>query len=375
MRLAEFLTSSSKQIVAEWEEFAKTCLPAARTMDLDARRDHVEGMLRAIAVDLSVPQTKREQAEKSKGKDDAHVDSDTAANAHGTDRAATGYTLVQMVSEFRALRASVLRLYSEAEGEISRTSLVEVTRFNEAIDQMLAESLARYAQDVEYSKDLFLGVLGHDLRSPLGAMMMSASTMMTQEGPDWRHKRTAARILSSGTRMIAMVDDLVDFTRTRLGAGIPVVRAEMDLDTLCRQTADEITAFHPGCIVNVEASGDLRGQWDRDRIAQVLSNLVGNAHQHGSDNLPVELAVRGEPDRVVLAVHNKGPAITKRQLQEIFNPFRQLDSVGTKSRDLRSAGLGLYIANAIVVAHGGTLDVESGSRGTTFTVSLPRSVS
>lgn len=113
MRLAQFITANSQRVISEWEEFARCCLPAAKMMDIAQRRDHVAAMLKAVALDLDTPQTKREQAEKSKGNDDAHVDANPAANAHGTDRAATGYTPVQMVAEFRALRASVLRLWSD----------------------------------------------------------------------------------------------------------------------------------------------------------------------------------------------------------------------------------------------------------------------
>lgn len=372
MRLAEFIAASSNQIISEWEHFARTCLPAASGMDLEQRRDHVAGMLRAVVLDLDTPQTEREQANKSKGNEDGPVDLSSAATSHGTDRAAMGFTPVQMVAEFRALRASILKLWSAAETEFGRQHLEDVTRFNEAIDQLLAQSIARYVRDVERSKDLFLGVIGHDLRNPLGAIMMSASAMLSREGPDWPHSRSVSRVLRSARRMLVMIDDLVDFTRSRLGAGIPIVRTELDIETICRQTADEITAFHPDRIVHFEASGELRGQWDGGRIGQALSNLVGNAFQHGRADTPVDVAVRGEPDRIVMTVHNQGPVIAKNEVQDIFSPFRQLESADSKSRDPRSAGLGLYIAQAIVTSHQGTIDVESTESGTTFTVRLPR---
>ena len=370
--LSSFIEANAKQIVREWEVFARSCRPAATAMDLEARRDHISAMLEEISRDLRTTQTKRAQASKSKGKDDAHGDDASAASSHGTDRAAHGYTPVQMVAEFRALRASVLRLWSKATSAFDLASIDEVTRFNEAIDQLLAESIARYGADVDHSKDLFLGVLGHDLRNPLGAIMMGASLMMSQEGADWPHMRTASRILKSGTRMDGMIRDLLDFTRSRLGGGIPVVRADIDLETISRQTVDEITAFHPSCVVNFRAHGDVRGQWDGGRIAQALSNLVGNAYQHGLKGAPLDVTVRGDRDVVLLTVHNKGRAIPKSQLRAIFDPFRQLDPAHAKSCELRSAGLGLYIAQAIVTAHGGTIEVESGKSGTTFTICLPR---
>jgi signal transduction histidine kinase len=369
--LAQFIIANSKQIIAEWEEFARLHLAAASRMDLKQRRDHIQGMLIAIARDLETPQTKREQASKATGDDDASVGSDTAANAHGTDRAGTGFSPIDVVSEFRALRASVLRLWSEAKNEFSRDDLVEATRFNEAIDQQLVESMTRYTRDVEHSKDLFLGVLSHDLRNPLGAIMMSATLMMTADGAERPHLKAAGHILNAGARMDTLIGDLLDFTRTRLGSGIPIARKDVDLETICRQTVDEMTAFHPHCVVNFKATGDLHGKWDAGRIAQALSNLCGNAFQHGTD-APIGVTLRGEDDHVVISVHNRGHQIPENRLHDIFDPFKQLDPGSAKPKDAQSVGLGLYIVQAIVTAHDGTVDVESNARGTTFTMQLPR---
>jgi signal transduction histidine kinase len=202
--------------------------------------------------------------------------------------------------------------------------------------------------------------------------MMSATVMMTTEGPDGPQHKTAARIVSAGTRMDLLIGDLVDFTRHRLGSGIPVTRTEMDMETVCRQTVDEITAFHPRCVVNFKASGDLYGSWDSGRIAQAISNLCGNAFQHGSEDAPIDVEVRGEADHVVVTVHNTGNRIPKDRLHDIFNPFKQLDPGSTKPKNARSVGLGLYIVKAIVTAHEGTIDVESNEGGTTFSLVLPR---
>jgi signal transduction histidine kinase len=368
MRLSQFISESSARIIAEWEVFARSCVPAANAMDLDERRDHVAGMLKAISRDLETPQSEREQRQKAIGNDDAHVDSYTASNSHGTDRAASGYTAGQMVSEFRALRASVLRLWAEARTDFTLVDLTEVTRFNEAIDQLLAESIARYAQDVDRVKDLFLGVLGHDLRNPLGAIMVSTTTIMTSEGPEWRHSPAAARILRSGTRMEGLIRDLLDFTRARMGAGVPITRTDVDLAEECRRTVDEIAAFHPASRMSFEATGELRGGWDGARVAQALSNLLGNAVQHGTKHGPIAVALRGEADRVALSVHNHGRPIPKQHLRDVFDPFRQLDPGYAKS----SVGLGLFIVQAIASAHGGSVVVESDDGGTTFTMRLPR---
>ena len=374
MGLAKFISTRTKEIISDWEQFALTCTPAAGTMDLKDRRDHIEGMLAAIAADLRTPQSKGEQTEKSKGTDDAHVDSKSPANSHGTDRAAMGYTPVQMVAEFRALRASILRRWSEAQRAHLASDLEEVTRFNEAIDQLLAESVGTYMKDVEHSKDLFLGVVGHDLRNPLGAIMMSATGMMVEEGAAWPHARKATRILACCTRMEGIISDLMDVTLVRLGGGIPIVQAQMDLGETCRHAADEIAAFHPGCVVTFAAKGELTGEWDSGRIGQLTSNLVGNAFQHGEAGEPIEVTVHGEAQQVELTVRNKGPVIPKSALQDIFSPFRQLEPVLPTRKPRGSVGLGLFIAKAIVTSHGGTLEVASTKRGTAFTARLPRHV-
>ncbi len=369
MRLAAFIRGNRTKIVAEWAEFARGVVPG---MNLEELRDHVVGMLDAVAIDLDTPQSKQEQTDKSKGPDAGEPAPNTAASAHGFDRASFGYTPGQMMAEFRALRASVLRLWSAVQTEFSRDDLEDVTRFNEAIDQLLAESVATYTLDVANSKDLMLGVLGHDLRTPLGAIMMTASTMMTREGPDWPQLKSAARIVKCVTRMDEMIRDLVDFTRSRLGAGIPIVRGATDLAVVCQQTVDEITAFHPQCTVTFESTGLVQGAWDGGRVAQVLSNLIGNARQHGRDGVPIAVRLRGEDDGVVLTVHNQGPVIAPDQVASIFDPFRQLAASPTKARDPQSAGLGLYIVKAIVTAHDGTIAVASDAGGTTFTICLPR---
>ena len=374
MKLSEFITQATPQIIEEWETFARSCTPAATAMDLEQRRDNVAGMLRMIATDLETPQTKTEQQAKSVGTDRAAA-VHTAAAAHGTDRATNGFTLAQMVSEFRALRASVLRLWAEAQPVFDRGNIDEITRFNEAIDQLLAESVQTYAEDVDHVKDLFLGVLGHDLRNPLGAMMMSATVMMAKEGPEWVHAKTASRILSSGARMNGLISDLLDFTRSRLGGGIPITRSSIDLEETCRAVCDEISAYRPDCVVRFEAAGQLRGSWDGDRVAQALSNLLGNACQHGTRGEPVVVRVLGGGDEVVVSVSSQGPVIPERSLRDIFDPFRQLDPKAITATEHSSIGLGLYIVQAIATAHQGTVDATSTVAGTTFSLRLPRRTS
>ena len=382
MRLADFIRSNREPILVEWEAFARTCVPSGGPMDVAALRDHADEMLTAIAADLATPQSGTAQSEKSMGRaPDGGADGRdhagrTAAEEHGTGRAQSGFTVAQMVAEYRALRASVIRLWTAAEGALDASDLDDLTRFNEAIDQALAESVLRFNQDVEQAKETFLAILGHDLRTPLGAIQTSA-TFLLETGAQAEAERTMlARIAGSAKRSVTMVGDLLDFTRSRLGDGIPVVRREADLDRIVRDVVDEIAAAHPARPIRVESAGPARGRWDAARLAQAFGNLIGNAVQHGAAQTAVTVTLRDEGTRVVVAVHNCGAVIPSEQLDGLFNPMksRQALGPGAAAGPTGSLGLGLYIAERIVHAHDGHVGVESSraEEGTTFTVHLPR---
>jgi signal transduction histidine kinase len=344
-------------------------------MDLAMLRDHASEMLDTIAADLKTTQSRSEQADKSEGKSDADADprtADTAAQSHGAARAASGFTVEQMVSEYRALRASVTRLWIDTTGDLAREDLDDLVRFNEAIDQALAESTARFTQDLDHSKEMFLAMLGHDLRTPLGAIIGWARIMVdAKDLPDALLKR-ASMILNSGQRMNSLVGDILDFTRSRLGRGIPIVRAHMDIAKVCRQSVGEVAALHPQRVVNFEATGELQGQWDSARVSQAFLNVLNNAIQHGSEDTPVNVVIRGGADEVEVAVQNRGAVISTNDLDKIFDPMHRIE--GDKPVAPRSnLGLGLYIAERVVAAHGGTIGVESSEeKGTTFTMHLPK---
>ena len=374
MRRADFIAANTEPILAEWVAFAAASGPAAKTMDRAALRDHAHGMLKIIVADLRTPQTKAEQKEKSKGNSDTGPDTpDTPAEVHGAGRAASGFTLGEMVSEYRALRASVIRLWTKANGSLTGADVEDLMRFNEAIDQASAESITRFTQDLDQSKEMFLAILAHDLRTPLGAVIMSSQFMLDTEELKEPHLTLAARILRSARRMNRMVGYLLDLTRSRLGAGVTISRAPMDMAKVAREAVEETAAAHPESELKVDASGDLRGEWDAARISQVLTNLLANAVQHGSAKTPISVRVQGDEKEVKLEVHNDGPAIPKADLNGLFSPLKLVKSGEAAHSNSDNLGLGLYISERIVTAHGGTIDVDSsGEGGTSFTVHLPR---
>lgn len=373
MNLSEFILENMEPILGEWERFAGTILPAAKTMSQVELRNEARQILEAIAVDMETSQTRQEQQDKSEGLRAGRVrrDGDSAATAHGAARFTLGFDLDQTVSEYRALRASVFRLWTEKMGKADRSMLDELTRFNEAIDEALTESIARYAQGISHSRDLVMAALGHDLRTPLGAIVNSANFLLRAEHTDSRSTKAASRIVGSATRMTQMTSDLLDFTRTRLGQMLPISPAPMNLADACRQAIDEIGAFHPEATFHFEPSGDLAGTWDAARIAQLLSNLVGNALQHGLSGTPITIAARGEDEKVFLTLHNEGTPIPEDQIGRIFEPLVRAPSERVNSSSL---GLGLYISREIVQAHGGRIELSSSkTEGTTIKICLPRS--
>jgi len=216
--------------------------------------------------------------------------------------------------------------------------------------------------------EVFTGVLGHDLRNPLGAIMTAAELALRREESD-RLVKPLSRILTSGRRMARMIDQLLDFTRVRVGAGIPLVPRPLELSSVVRQITDELEDAHPQCVFSLQCTGDTKGVWDEDRLSQVFSNLVANAVEHGQVDHGVWVRIDGtRVEEVRVEVHNLG-RIPSEVLPRLFEPIS-----GTASRRARSQGLGLglFISREILKAHGGRIDVHSLEGGTTFTVCLPR---
>jgi PAS domain S-box-containing protein len=230
-------------------------------------------------------------------------------------------------------------------------------------------AVARLEQTIR-ENELLAGVLAHDLRNPLGAIMTAAQLMLMRADAGERSARPLGRILASGQRMTRMIDQLLDFTRARVGGGIQVHRHDLSLGELCGQVIGELELAFPDLQIELEVAGDPAGSWDPDRLQQVISNLVANAGQHGEPEAGVRVRVDGRrADSVFLEVHNQG-AIPPALLPTLFDPFS-----GARARraPARGLGLGLYIVKELVRAHGGVVDVVSTpADGTTFTVALPR---
>jgi signal transduction histidine kinase len=218
-----------------------------------------------------------------------------------------------------------------------------------------------------------VGIVGHDIRTPLSAILASARAQLASDQLEPAQRTAFERVARGGERIGQIVDLLLDFTRARIGGGIPVARRPGDLNEMCRRVADELQATRPKRLLLCDFSRDsLQGEWDLDRLAQVLANLLDNAFKYSPENTPVRLSTRErDAENVLLEVHNQGAPIPEHLRPLLFEPFRRGETTGETART--SLGLGLYIAHDIVRAHGGSITVHStAEEGTTFRVCLSR---
>ena len=221
---------------------------------------------------------------------------------------------------------------------------------------------------VEVARERFIGILGHDLNNPLASILMGADVLEKLPNP---YAKAARTIASSAHRMEAMIRDLLDFARGRLGDGIPIAPTACDLRLLCDKVVEEMEQAYPTRVMSFAGIGDLRGEWDPNRVEQVLSNLIGNAVNHGRG--PIIVMCHEEGDAVVTTIHNQGPAIPAEVIPTLFEPFTTAHVGEGKQASHKGLGLGLYIVSEIVHAHGGTISVSSvEGHGTTFTIRWPR---
>lgn len=373
MRLSNFIRTRMELILAEWDRFARSNAPVEAGLSDLMLRDHAEAMLRTIAADIETRQSAEQQTLKSQGHGEGGGDR-SPASIHGSLRHRHEFSLTQLGAEFRALRSTVLRLWLPQVDAMSEDTVLEVVRFNEAIDQALAESIVAYASATHEAQNLLLAVLGHDLRSPLANMALTGD-MLGRGGLSAQQLSSLGHTVRRSSKLMKdMVDDLLGYTRTQLGKSLPIEHAWCDVAQILDATVADAAATHPQTRYTLSTHGDLTACYDPTRLHQLFLNLLVNAAQHGAKSRPVTIEATSTEDRCRVRITNHGSAIPQAAIETIFKPLVQLPADRpTDTRPTTSLGLGLFIAREIAEGHGGTVHVTSGPEaGTTFTVELPR---
>ncbi|MDP2035098.1 MAG: sensor histidine kinase [Polaromonas sp.] len=374
MRLSTHLRTNAADILAAWDAFAATLVQDGSMLDQATLRDHAGEILAAIADELDRPPA-AEHADAPKAADESvPEDLEAAAGTHADTRMVSGFAIDAMITEYRAFRTSVVQLWMAAGGGLDQPQDMEdLVRFHEAMDQAIAESVARYTDQTRKSTELFIGILGHDIRNPLGTISMSAQYLV-------RSGKLAASaaetIINSVVRINSVIEHVVDFTRVQSEGMMPIKPVPGDLAIQFAKVLAETRVRYPRSLLRLESTGDFNGFWDEGRMGQLLSNLLANALTHGEPEAPVTVRLWENADGVAFSVHNLGTPIPPQEQQLIFRPLVRGMAPGQgERRESSGLGLGLFICQEIVRAHGGSLDVTStAADGTRFTVRLPRSV-
>ena len=382
MTLSEFIENNMDRLIEQWEELARNVQPEDADLDREELRDWADGVLRAIAKEMETAQADdAPMRRRSKGLEPADAPGITeAAQVHAMHRLVQGFRISNMIAEYRSLRTTVSVMWHE-ETRGDPVGLKQLIRFDEALDHAVSESVRRYTTSLDRARDLFTAALGHDLRTPLASIRNTAEAfLLTPDQLSDEQVQGAVRIRNATERVLAILQDLLDFANTRLGGELPITRRETDVAALCADIIDELQAVHPESEVRVSCPSELTAAVDRDRIGQLLSNLVSNAIRYGRPRTPVTVAVTATDSEIRMRVHNEGEPIPNELRHLIFEPLRRgegrVDSdeqPGRGDGEPRGLGLGLYIARQIAEAHGGRLDFDSSAEaGTTFEACIAR---
>jgi signal transduction histidine kinase len=376
-KLPDVIDKNREAILQEWDSFAQS-LDFDRTMSPETQRDHAEQMLDAIANDMRTTETLVEKELKGKGlSPDNSPALKTAGQEHAIARLAEQFSLSELVSEFRAIRASVLRLWARQHPNAGE-HLNDIVRFNESLDEILAASSQSYSTKINDARNVIIGILAHDLRNPIHSVILGTRYLLQNKFTETDGIKAVARIQRAASRMSELVGNLLDYARTSLGDSIPVFPAPVMMNPICSRAIEEVESAHPGRDITLVCPQDVEGSWDSARIIQLLTNLLVNALQHGAPSGVVSVTVSAGVDSVVIDVYNEGEPISPGALGTLFHPLYRRASVcdHTHKNESSGLGLGLFIASQIARSHGGDIKVVSTREGgTIFSVELPKSCS
>ncbi len=351
--VSQYLRDHKQEISDEWERVVVGDLEVLVHLERGALLDHLPEVLDGLAAWIE-----GESAE-------ADRIFEVLADGHALQRLGFGIELATLTIEYSWLRRVVLRRLRSltATSELCR----DLALLNEGLDRAVNLSIGRYTEERDYLRDRFIGILGHDLRTPLQSASVAAQTLLRSATIADEDRVHAQRIARSTERMDRLIADVLDFARGHLGSGIPVVPTACDMGEICRLIVDDARSTNPGRAIELSRRGDLRGTWDAERLHQAIGNLVRNAIEHGQDPLEVAVWEGDDRDAVFTRVISHGLPIPERALSTLFDAFAHVKA------DHRSGlGLGLYIVAQIAQGHGAACDVTSTDAETAFRIRWPR---
>ncbi len=350
---AEYIRAHQVVISRRWEEAVRGDLEALARMPRGVLVDHFPEILEALSQWIEGRS------------EDAEVTFASLTGGHAIQRLGFGVELVVVCIEYAWLRQVLLEELLAVDLPAS-----ELIRLNQGLDRAIQFAIRRYTEHRDQIRNRFIGILGHDLRTPLNSASMAATMLLQSETLEASDRKRALIITRATERMNRLVNAVLDFAHGHLGGGIPVKPEDCDMREVCSYAVAEAESAHPDRTIQLELEGDLRGAIDRDRALQALGNLLSNAIAHGQD--PIVLRAEEGPNRqsVVTSVANGGARIPAPVLQSMFDPLAHLTA--PKEGHL---GLGLFIVSQIATAHGGTIEVDSTDERTVFTIRWPRATS
>jgi signal transduction histidine kinase/CheY-like chemotaxis protein len=370
-RLATMLRDRQDELVHEWISRVREdpAIPQAHNLDEEQLRDNVPMIVEALIASLS----QRAQQTDEKGESAHQIGGEEAARAHAKHRRKDRYSLAEELRELHHLRDVFIDLCAHTglvlrgeEAKLVHGVIDEV--MTTAALEMETMSSSDLRRDIEL-RELFIAILGHDLRTPLTSVVLASSKLLLREDFADAVKKDLRRITSSAARMQRLIEDLLDMARINSG-GIPIVRTATDLRLLSEQVIDTAMMAYPQSTILLGSPEAVEGDWDPERLTQLVQNLVSNAVEHGERGAPIRIELRAQADLVEIEVHNRGVPIPPEVLPSIFDPFIQGQPAARRSKGL---GLGLFIARTIAEAQGGTLRATSDAeQGTSFIATLPR---
>lgn len=367
MRLPEFVRANIEAILTAWEKELNHGDSSGTPMELDARRDLTRKILLEIATELEKAGAVHFDVPGQL------ADTEVAPSNHGGQRLASGYSLLQLQTEYRILRSVVVSEWMKVRHSWLQQEIADMAHFHAALDRALGESTNAYVAGLDRSRDIFVGVLGHDLRGPVNTALLSIRLLEMDPQLSEQSRAAALRTERSVRQMHELAAELLEFVTSHFGRPRPLSLSDVSMSRICEEAIGDAQMLSPDRRFVARLDDNTMGCWDGHRLRQAVYNLLRNAVEHGAVDAPIGITTRGDKGSVSVEIHSQGDPIPPGSLARVFDPFAQASSGEADMKIQGSIGLGLFIVRDVARMHGGSVSVTSTSEdGTTFRIEVPR---